>query len=92
MNEHERSMFGRTIRRRLTEIRKARGLSGKGLSLILGMPFYAINNLEAGVAVIPHRVKSYCEWAGFPGDYAAIEDWLKEAPEDETAPAQTCPD
>lgn len=62
----------------LQKARKERGISARRLSEQLGMPPYAVSNIENGMALIPKRTAAYCEWAGLEVDFFPILAWLEE--------------
>lgn len=70
--------FRGMIADRLQSIRQQRGITAKRLSIGLGFPSHAIHNIENGMAWLPDRVKAYLDWAGFPGDYELLRQWLDD--------------
>ena len=72
-----RSVIARAMRRQ----RRHRGVSAKAVSLKLGMPSFAVHNIENGMAWLPDRVGAYLGWLGYGGDYFALESFVAELPE-----------
>ena len=64
------------IVRAMKRQRRQRGVSAKAISLELGMPWFAVANIENGMAWMPDRVRVYLGWLGYGGDYFALERFL----------------
>ena len=75
----------RAIERAMKRRRRYRGVSAKAVSLELGMPSFAVHNIENGLGWIPDRVRAYLRWLGYDGDYFALESFVVELSEREAA-------